>query len=279
MAATINGILCEELYRPGVVETAGLRDPTTATKAYLVPNWFDRYQVANGLLGFTSYTGRTPAFVPPLPYPDSPNIHCMSIQIRGIGRFSQGPNQCAWEAAVIECNFGLGNFDISLNNDPGGNNSFDPSMPLVYASQSLDWGAQVIEIPGKALKYAGSGKTLSVGFPRFVGVVHMSLTLMRLPYLPPAAYRSVPGQVNQFQFFGCAPRTLRFDGFKTERQYNVDGTVLQDVTLSFAYRPEAAWDMAFNEDGVSGWTAVKYNGISPLTAYDMSLLIPLAYLG
>lgn len=277
--AIINGIFVEELFRPNVTETAGLRQPTTATKAYRVPNWNDRYQVANGLLGFTSYTGHTPAFVPPLAYPDSPNIRCMDIQIRGLGSCYQGANQIAYTSAVIEANFGLGNFDISLNNDPGGFNSFDPGMPLVYASQSLDWGAQVIEIPGKALTYGVGGPKLSVGFPKFVGVVHMSLTLMRLPYIPPAASRTVPGGVNMAAFFGCPPRTLRFDGFKTDRQYNVDGTVLQDVTMTFAYRPEAAWDKAFNEDGTSGWTAVKYNGISPLTGYDFSTLIPTAYLG
>lgn len=277
--AVINGITVQELYKPGVTETAGLRDPTTATKAYLVPRWTDRYAVANGLLGLTSYTGHTVGISVPLPYPDSPNIHCLSISIRGVGGFSQGANQCQWDSAVIECNFGLNNFDISLNNDSGGQNSFDPTQPLIYANQSLSWGGQVIEIPGKALRYAGTGKVLSVGFPKFVGVLNFSCTLMRLPYMPPAAARTIPGTVNSVTFWDCAPKTLRFDGFQTERQYSFGGTTLQDVTMSFAYRPEAAWDMNFNEDGVSGWTAITYNGATPLVTTDLSTLIPTAYFG
>jgi hypothetical protein len=279
MSVIINGVSVEELYRPGVTETAGLRDPTTATKAYYVPNWFDRYKVANGLMGFTSYTGRTPAFVPPTRYPDSPNLYALNLSIRGVGQFFQGTFQCAWTSAIIEVNFGQGNFDISLNNDPGGFNSFDPAQPLIYATQSLDWGAQVIEVPGKALRYAGSGVPLAVGFPKFVGVVTFSLTLHRLPYLPPGPARTIPGSVNLNPIFGCPAKTLRFDGFRTERQFNVDGSILQDATLMFAYRPEAAWDQAFNENGTSGWTTVTYNGNCPLNLVDMSTLIPTSYLG
>ena len=198
----INGITVYDLARD-LTESASLREPTSATKSYYVPRWTDRYTVANGLIGATNYTGRTVSFVPPLRYPDSNNLSCMDVSIRGVGKFSNGPYQIAWESAIISCHFSLPNFNVSLNVDPGGYNSFDPAAPLIYATQSLDYGAQVVEIPKKALKYAGGG-ALNVGFGLFVPIVTMNLTLHRLPYMPPIATRSVAGNVNQYTFWGCA---------------------------------------------------------------------------
>jgi hypothetical protein len=58
MSVTINGVLCDVIsrdYREGIDG----RGPS-ATRGYLC-DWDQRYTVANGLLGLTSFSGKGPA--------------------------------------------------------------------------------------------------------------------------------------------------------------------------------------------------------------------------
>lgn len=274
--ATIGGIHVEELVKPGVTENAGLRETTRATKAYLVPNWFDRYAVANAILGFSSYTGHTVGLNRPLPYPDSPGIYALTVAIRGVGTPSQGPRQIAWTSAIIEVNFGVGSFDVSLNND----NSFDPAQPYVYASQTLDFGVNMIDAPGTSLVLT-DGTAIPGYFALQVNTVVFNLTLHRIPFMPPQTQRVLVGDINSDPFWGCEEGHLKLDGMRTDRQFNTDGTVLQDVSMTFTYRNVAPWDFILHPDGVTGWIGVNYkhDGQSILTSSDFNELIPTAYLG
>mgnify|MGYP003385898525 CR=1 FL=1 len=274
--AVIGGITVYEL-RESFQETAS-QQGINATIAYLVPTWADRYQVANTLLGLTTVTGAN--FVThsrPLQYADSPNMWAQRVSIKGVGKCTQGPRQVQFEQAIVQCEFGIPDFHYDRTSDPNGRNSFDPANPYVYASQTLDFGTQIIQLKANTLKLSGDTFAYPEPYGIPVQVVNMGLTLHKLPYLPAAATRAVAGNVNNASFFGCAAGTLRFDGVKTQITMNSDGTRTQDAQYAFAYRPVAAWDKVLHPNGTSGWTQLQYNGASILTSIDFTTLIPTAY--
>lgn len=275
--ANIAGIRVYELRDQFSEQTSWEQGPS-AVKAWLVPNWSDRYTVANALLGLVTYSNNTIDLNPAGAYPDSPNLRCMKLSIRGLGTISQGPNQIAWTSAALVAEYGLIPFQFSRSQDPGGINSFDPTAPLVYATQELDYGAMVVDTPpGSLTLNDGSNTVLNQGYGKTVSVVTMSLTLHRLPYMVPATIRTKVGQLNNAAFFGCDTGTLRFDGIHTSQQFGPDGLITQETNLKFAARPEAPWDQILHPNGSFGWVQVMYNGSSVLNSFDFTTLIPSAY--
>lgn len=266
----IGGVTCQEL-RESYSERIDDRGPQ-GTKAYLC-DWSDRYAVANTMLGLTTITGGVGGVIThaqPMPFPESPNMLCREIQIRGVGEHYQGPSQIAFTKAIISTFYAVPQYN------PNGLNSFDPSSPLTYATQTLDWGASVIDLKSGTLTLAGGGR-LNQNFGLFIPVVQMGLRLHRLPYLPPSADRVQVGNVNSDAIWGCPPGTLRFDGMKSQIASNTDGSYLQEVDYAFAYRPVAPWDEILHPNGTTGWTQVRYNGVSILDYVDFYDLIPSAY--
>lgn len=256
-----------------------------ATVAYLVPTWSDRYTVANTLLGLSTVTGVS--FIThsrPLQYADSPNMWAQRVTIKGVGKCTQGPRQLQFASAVVQCDFGIPDFHYDRTSDPGGRNSFDPLTPYVYATQAIGFGGEIIQIkPNTLFVNDGVNTKHSEAYGKPVQLVTMNLTLHKLPYLPPAATRALPGAVNSASFWGCATGTLRFDGIRTQIQRNSDGTVTQNADYAFVYRPEAAWDKIFTTtNGTTGWKQLtRYTGssyVSILDSIDFTALIPSAYL-
>lgn len=279
--AVISGVTCLEL-RESFTEGIAEGGPH-ASKAYLC-NWVDRYTVANGLLGLSTLSGGvngTITFTHPYPYPESYNMWAREVSIRGVGKCTQGPRQIAWDKAAILVNYAVPQYSLDQISDPGGLNSFDPSAPLIYASQRLSRGCQVLDLkPGTLTLQDGlTNPKWQQGYGMFIGVNTMHLTLHSLPYLPSATLRAEVGSVNSVAIWGCAIGTLRWDGPDTNRTFNNDGTFTQEVSHAFAHRPIAPWDQVLHPNGTSGWKPLKYNGASILPSFDFHTLIPTAYGG
>jgi hypothetical protein len=278
--AIIAGVTVYEL-RESFAEGLSEQGPS-ATKAWYVPRWSDRYTVANALLTGSSVTGGVHgavAFQRPAAYPESANMWANNLTIRGVGRISQGPKQIAWDSAIVTCNYGIPPYQNGgATLDPLQN--FDPATPLIYATQKITRGSMFIDLKPGTCKLNDTGShSLQQGFAMPVGVNTLNLTLHRLPYLPYAAQRATVGSVNSALIFGAAVGTLRWDGMETEQINNPDGSYAQDVHHVFVERPSAAWDKILHPDGVSGWTQVLYNGTSILPSFDFNGLIPSAYGG
>jgi hypothetical protein len=268
--ALINGVLCDELTKD-FEEGIGSKGPY-ATKAYLC-DWNQRYTVANAMLGLVSHSGTSIGFTGPMVYPESSNMFAREVRILPVGPQSQGPKQIQWTQAIVEAKFGI--WEQSNAND-NGQNSFDQNQPLVYATQEYDFGGQFITIPRSQLKTLAGGN-LDQDFGRIVGVVTYTLTLHKMPFLIGVGARSIVGCINNSTFFGCAPGTLRFDGVKTRRTFDTSGTITQETTLQFAWRPEAEWDKIFT---AGGWTEViTTSGGGVIVSADFTALIPSAYYG
>lgn len=274
--AVVAGISVLEL-REGFSEGIASDGPV-ATKAYLVPNWFDRFTVANALMGLTTYGGGTVGFMQPNRYPESSNMTSMSLSIRGAGTYTPGAKQGQFTSAVITVTYGVRPYGTLPSDDPNGANNFDPAAPLIYATQAIKRGAQFITIPRSKLKTAG-GNTLDQDVGRLVGVNTLSLTLHYLPFLVGASVRSLIGKMNSAPIFGCATGTLLLMGIDTNRTFSTDGNIMQDTTYTLMERPEATWDSIYTGVGASGWEKVVSiaTGASILQSNNFSTLVPSAY--
>lgn len=281
MSITINGVSCEEI-ADGFEEAIDQAGPH-AIKAYLC-DWSSRYSVANGLVGFSSVSGSgdvpTATIVPPHLYPESKNMYCHTVSIRGGGKPTQGTKQIQWEKAIVTANYGVAQWGAI--DDPSGANQFSPDEKFVYATQELDFGGEYITIPNQAYEYFDGTTRTKTGqdFGIFVPIIELNLTFHRLPYLPMGSARTaVQSPLNDRTFLGAAAGTVRFNGCRTKRTASSDGTIVQEVTFSFSHRPTADWNYGIHPT-TGAWTKIVKPGTSTtFQAYSNlnALLFPDAY--
>lgn len=277
--ANIGGVTVFELH-DGLSEGMAWGEGASATKNYFVPNWFDRFTVANALLGLSSYTlvGGHLTINQPGIYPDSSNLMARQVSIRGAGSNLQGPKQIGYTSAIVTVGYSVPQWSPP-GSDPGGLQSFDTSTPLVYATQRIKFGGSWITIPRTKLKTV-SGKNLDQDFGRFVGVNTLSVTLHQFPFLVNVSMRNLIGKINSSPFFASDTGKLMLHGIDTNRTAAVDGTVNQESVLEFSERPEAPWDYTFTGSGATGWEQVVTQSGSPsIPSGDFTALIPAFYRG
>lgn len=276
MSITIGGVSVEEM-RDGFEENVSERGPG-GTKKFLCA-WSGRYAVANALLGFSTGTGSggPVVTVPPMSWPESPNMYVREIKIEGKGKATQGAAQIQFTQAVITANYGASSGWSPL---PLPNMSIDPSMPFTYATQEIDFGREMITIEKSAVVLANGHKLKDL--PYAVPLPHAVLTiqLQRVPFLPAQAILVAMGKpLNNATFLGVQPGYLMFDGCKSHMEAMSDGSYSQNLTLVFKVRPVLRWDETWDPDGTSGPQQVRYNGAAILLRSNLATLIPSAYGG
>jgi hypothetical protein len=240
----INGVNCLELVA-GLEESIPAEHGPVADNGYLC-DWALRYQLANGMLGLTSSSsvGGGVTFTHPYPYPESSNLWVHSVSIKGVGVPFQGPAQLAFPFAIVTAHFEVPQFGI--NPDP--ENSIDPDEPFIYATQEIDYSLDSINIPG-SLTQSAFGDDLNSDWNVQLPRANISIQLHRVPYLPAQQIlASLQNPLNGTTFLGMAPRHVMFNGAKTHRTTNSDGTYTQDVGYSFSYRPIVGFDETVNPD-------------------------------
>lgn len=276
MATTINGIVCQEL-REGFEEGVDSRGPH-ASKKFLCA-WADRYAVANGLLGLSSGTGSggPVTLSAPNQWPEALNMFVQEVTIEGRGKATDGAVQIEFTQAVVTANYGVPTWGYA----PLPFMSIDPGQPFVYATQSIDFGREMITVEGSSCTLAGGG-TFPASVPYAVPLPHAILTiqLQRVPYLPAQAILVAMGKpLNNATFLGVQPGYLMFNGCKSHAEAISDGTYTQNLTLVFSVRPVLRWDETFDPNGTSGPKQVLYNGLPILQRSNLATLIPSAYGG
>jgi len=274
MAITINGILCQE-HVNGFQEGASWRDGGSARKGY-VCGWSDRWTVAYGLLGLTSTVsiGGVITLNAPLKYPEGPPMYVQMIEIEPHGLPTQGTNQVQWTNAIVWATFGFYPWSFSGIDYQ----QIDPSHPYIWAKQNINFTTETITIPGRMTKFASSGNSTGqdYGFP--VAVAELEITLIKVPYLPAQEIiTALQSPINSVTYLGCAAGTLFFRGARNQQTRATDGTFTCDVSYTFAYRPIAPWDYAY--DGQAGaWNkVVDQSGNTLIPRSDLSTIIPTYY--
>lgn len=279
MSITIGGISCEEM-RDGFEESVDGQG-VHATKKYLC-DWSGRYAVANALLGFTSGTGSggPVTTVPPMAYPEIPNLYARDITIEGKGKCTQGTLQLQFEKAIVTAQYGTSSGWSPL---PLPNMSIDPGSPFTYATQDLDFGREMLTIEKSAVFLANGSKLKNQNYAVPLPHAILTIQLQRVPYLPAQAILVAMGKpLNSVRFLGVDPGYLMFDGCKSHRENMTDGSYSQNLTLVFRVRPVLRWDEVYGPEPSDGPQQVLTGGglgTAVLLRTDLSTLIPSAYGG
>lgn len=245
---------------------------------YFIESYSDTDTFVNALLGKRTLTGTTISSISPHQHPLSPNLFCVEAEVvEGLN----GPalNSNGYPAynggAVIRAEYRSLTWDVVSQPQ----NSFDNSgvEPVLWATQELDFGAETYTINNGTYTYqAGpnSGKPTSVPVKITIPLTTMVLTYERLPYLVMSALRSLRRRVNTMTFLGASAGLVLFEGARTTRQFNTDGSIAQKTQLVFQERDSAyPWNSLPARNSLA-WYAVQDG--SGNTMYQTADLTPLA---
>lgn len=204
---------------------------------YLIASWSDSDSFANALIGIGQAS--------PHRHPLSTNLLCVEAAVVGHGGITTGsagnPDYAAGariraryrSAAVL---MGGGFVDLSYD-DPTLDHQIDPSTPLVWCTQELDYEIETITVGNSSYLFLSDSMPITEPVQVDIPITLLTLTFHRLSYLPATAIRSLRGHVNRSTFLGAPAGTVLFRGGKTARDWNTDGTTTQRVSLLFAERP------------------------------------------
>ena len=249
---------------------------------YLIDSYADTDAMVNALLGQRTSTGLVITSISPHQHPLSPNLFCKSADVlEGLG--APALNALGYPGyqggALIRCEYRPLTWDVVSQPQ----NSFDPSgeTPVTWATQELDFGSETYTVGRATYKYqagpAGvNGQASQVPVKIVVPVTTMVLTYERTPYMPMTLVRSLRFRVNTTTFLGRSAGLVRFDGCRTTRQFNSDGTICQKTQFIFQERDAAyPWNSLPNTVDLS-WNLVQ--DVNGNTMFQTADLTPLAAL-
>ena len=246
---------------------------------YLISDWANGDTFANALVGI----GQSE----PHRYPLSTNLVCTSAVVAGRGRveinsdgyplYQDGARITAtYRSSGSGLAFG-GSFSNVVLDDPGYAHQIDPTTPLVWCTQELDFGVESFAMPNTSYVWESDGASAQIPVVMDVNVTTMSLTFHRRSALPMSSVRALRGRLNDDTFLGAATETVLFVGAQTTREASTDGTVTQRVRLVFKER-DVSWNKFLRPGKMPGsdanWDYLKDSGaVRRFKTADLSPLV------
>lgn len=244
--------------------------------SYYFTDWTQSDTIANQLRGYTVRSGVTTLRYPPHQHPLSPNLLCMDVEIEGIGPPSLNVNGLPSYLGGFwaHCTYRAMPWMPYNTNDPGNENQIDPTTPLVWCTQELDYDEETIPFNvDNQYTWASNSKPTGVPLKVSIGITTMVITFHQLPYLPMTVVRNLRNRINTNTFLGAPAETIWFRGARTVRDYATDGTVSQKVQLRFQER-DVSWNKVLGKNGA--WDYIKdANSNYMLNTADLTPLITL----
>ncbi len=248
---------------------------------YLIGSYADTDGFVNALLGKSTVTaGTVITRTEPHQHPLSTNLWCQSAEVvEGLG----GPalNALGYPGyvggAIIRAEYRAPSFDFVSSPD----NSFDNtgSEPIVWATQELDFGHETYTIANSTYTYqAGpnNGRPTSVPVKITIPLTTMTLTYERTPYLVMTAVRALRRRVNTSTFLGGSAGLVLFEGARTSRQFNTDGSIAQKTQLVFQERDSAfPWNSLPARNQLTWYPVADGAGKKMFQTADLTLLASL----
>ena len=171
------------------------------------------------------------------------------------------------DGALIQAEYRAAKFDFGPLNYNSQNNQIDPSTPLTYCTQEIDFTQEIFTIN----EHEAGPFPAKIRIP----ITILSLTFHKVPYMPMTAVRARRGCVNSTTFLGSAAGLVLFKGAQTTRQWNDDGTIVQEVKMVFEERGSAyPWNSGPSILNPYTWTpCVDSNLNKPFQTGDLNDLL------
>ena len=125
--------------------------------------------------------------------------------------------------------------------DPAGKNQLDPSNPLTACEQSILSTGKVDTMPGGAWAYSSgsfSGKPVKGEVYLIRPEVRLMCKFPRIPFLPWQLIQPYVGKINLTAILNCVKGSLLLEAAPTIITPNMDGSLSQNLGLSFAFNPD-----------------------------------------
>lgn len=225
-------------------------------QSYLV-DWGDTDAVINAMMGSTSTSGGTTVHVPGFPCPQSKNLCCMDAYVIGEGEYDNkdgGPVR--FNLPKLRVVYGIRSWEQAATDDPQGYQSFPGDGPATYAIHSMDFGVEGVKLPTSAYKFAGTPNLpCDVPVLKQVGICKLSVELKKVPFLPTYTIMNLLGKLNDNTFLGAPRGMIQFMGARTSKEFESDGTRVQNVSYSFRFR-KASFNLYLRPD-TGQWDFIK----------------------
>jgi hypothetical protein len=243
--------------------------------SFLAPLWSDTNAVINALMGSTTASSSGPSIhIPGFPCPTSPNLTCMDAYVVGEAEFdAQDGGHPTYNLAKIRATFGIRSWEQLANDDPQGAQSFPSTTgPTTYAIHSMDFGTESVKIPGSAYKFFDGGLPFDTPGVIHIGTATLNIEMKKVPYLPTITILKLIGNCNNDLFMGAPKGTLLFLGARTSKEFESDGTRVQNVSYSFKYRAQP-WNFFIRPDTGKWDFIIASDGSHPYPLKDLTPLI------
>lgn len=112
----------------------------------------------------------------------------------------------------------------------------DPTNPLDLYTANLQFGVEVMTIPGYSLKWESTGtaiKAEQVQAILKIPITNFDLLIPRSRVIPWGAIRASRGCVNKSVFWGGAPETILYNGASVSARFYSDGSKTFEISHSF----------------------------------------------
>jgi hypothetical protein len=243
---------------------------TVATRVFRVA-WDDWVDIARSLVGEYALVDCVFEFVPPLEFPDMPNLVVSEIDVEPfdpgnpegseVSTLTSGTNRYPDAGAKVTAQY-RNLFDT--DNTPRADL---PGVPEgTYLTYDADLSSETVATPGRTWQWDdGSGDPLppDVRPKLIVPVGAFRLTWHRVMLPPWDAIRDLRGHVNATSFVGASAETVMFCGARIRREFQfLESGGYWSVEYHFSERtvPLASgvggWNHVYKDDD-GGWERVK----------------------
>lgn len=245
-------------------------------QTYITDRWADTDAVCNALMGSTSTSGSSTVHVPGFPCPTSKNLTCTDAYVVGEAEYdAKDGGHVQFNLPKIRVVYGIRSWEQLATDDPQGYQSFPGDGPATYAIHSMDFGVEAVKLPGSAYKFVSDPpKPCDIPIIKQVGVCRLNVELKKVPFLPTLTIMNLMGKLNDDTFFGAPRGQVQFMGARTSKEFESDGTRVQNVSYSFRFR-KASWNLFLRPDNAK-WDFIKTSeGKYPYEYADLRPLIAL----
>ncbi len=286
MNVTVNGITAKVEWE-GFRKSRGDDGPRVVIR-YQVGDITTADTFADSVMGGIIVTGGPHGTVnnlPRQPCPTNPRIYALSADVDYFGErtdetaYSGGlpVTVPGFESASVTVVYGLLTWSQTVNDDPGGEQSFtndqNPGEPFVFAECEIDHAVELITVRNGGMKFV-TAPNLPIDAPIAIRSPISTWRIVRhlYPNLPSAKVMTMIGNTNNATFLGQGLGCVLFDDCRTKQVMTPDGTRCQGFEMIFKVKPRD-WNMFVRPDTMIWDWVADGSGTRPYQQINLNPLV------